>query len=513
MPLPSTTYDKATLTNPSADITDFTLAIDLKRMTSEWWSAVDTADPTKGRAAKESDESELACSWIDFDSSATSGILRVKWSGKLTASGTQELRVYPPVSSNDSYAAGASYGSNNAYDANWVEYFPGGISTGVISGITLSEQGGAGLVSSGIFGNAFVFDDALLQYMFAGGASAGGFSGYPVTIMAWSNFDAAGVQPTPFCVGGDTGFSDYIRLRRDGGNNKPQINFQSSVEDIGTGITLGEWAHTSLTVTSSDIEAFLNGTGTGTPTAHTQTWTELDVYSIGARYGNGGSVTHYMSGLVGECQVHSVERPNAWIEQEYTQTQSNSSFWGDWSNQIAATDSTPITVGNSRNTWGVTASMTDIPKFIKGNDINGVILTNRGWEKRLSGSDREKGLMEVLIAGKFAQKAIENQPPVIYQGMNPTTRKIIGTSGAELNPYLIEINDPDKILGADSVSVGTTSGLPNGLSVIKLSVDSPIEFFAISGIPTASGTGTANVVFQDGNSGQVTAMISYAIGG
>lgn len=119
MALPATTYDTATLVNPSSSLTDFALVVDLSRMSAAWWAAVDTTDGTKGRAAKDSGPTELACDWLDFDSVNETGWLRVKWSGTLASSGTQTLRVYPPQAANASVSASDTYGSNNAYNANY----------------------------------------------------------------------------------------------------------------------------------------------------------------------------------------------------------------------------------------------------------------------------------------------------------------------------------------------------------------------------------------------------------
>ena len=103
MALPATGYGTATISNPDGALTDFTLMIDLSRMHASWWAAVDTADGTKGRAAK-SDDTELATDWIDFNDSLETGWLRVKYTGTLSASGTQTIKIFPPVAANSSTA-------------------------------------------------------------------------------------------------------------------------------------------------------------------------------------------------------------------------------------------------------------------------------------------------------------------------------------------------------------------------------------------------------------------------
>ena len=124
MALPSTTYDTATVLNPSGALTDFTLMVDLSRMSSAWWSFAESTNARRGRAAKD-DGTELACDWIDYDHTGQTGWLRVKWSGTLATTGTQILRVYPPVAANSVQLSNAAFGSDNAYDADWRWYTPG----------------------------------------------------------------------------------------------------------------------------------------------------------------------------------------------------------------------------------------------------------------------------------------------------------------------------------------------------------------------------------------------------
>lgn len=167
-----------------------------------------------------------------------------------------------------------------------------------------------------------------------------------------------------------------------------------------------------------------------------------------------------------------------------------------------------ITYGTSPGSWGIIGDFTNAPKFIEGVRRNSLILTKRGWEQRLAGTDPSKCLMEVVVAGNFGIPSGSNQSPVHYTGDNPI-RLLTGVSSTAIVPYIIEINDPDKILGGDSVSVGATTGLPVGLSVVKLSLNSPMEVFAITGTPTEAATGNINITFSDTGGGSVMVSIPY----
>lgn len=117
-------HDLATIDNPSAALTDFTLIVDLSGMSADWWTANDSSDGTKGRAFKADGTTELACDWIDFDNTGETGLLRVKWSGTFASSGTQQLWIEPPLAANDSVAANGTYGSDNAYVATDEGHYP-----------------------------------------------------------------------------------------------------------------------------------------------------------------------------------------------------------------------------------------------------------------------------------------------------------------------------------------------------------------------------------------------------
>lgn len=330
MPLPATTYDTATATAPGSNQTDFTLLVDLSLMSSAWWAAVDTSDPTKGRAAKD-DETELAVDWVDFDDTAETGWARILWSGTLASAGSDVLRIYPPVSGNASVAAGDTYGQYNAYNSGWAGYWPLGdlnnrcAATGHLTAYNSPTSGIAGKV-----GEAYRLDDASSQYLM--NETEGPFlTDFPATIMCWARHnDFGATQPTPFCSGGNAS-EGYIRLRYNSGF-KPQASMSGGTfEDSGGSLSVDTWYHLCARLTSSEIEAFVDSVGSGSPTSHSTTWKNNSASVVGARRTN-TVMAHYMSGDVQECQMHGVERGDDWIAHEYNQSNDQSSFWGSWSN-------------------------------------------------------------------------------------------------------------------------------------------------------------------------------------
>ena len=346
MSLPSSTYDTATLVNPGSSLTDFTLIVDLSRMSAAWWAAVDTTDGTKGRAAKDSGPTELACDWIDFDSVNETGLLRVKWSGTLATSGTQTLRIYPPVAANASVSASDTYGSDNAYDSDWAAYWPLATDANdrTANGYDLTAQGGVTVGGvAGKLGAATDFDgsnDRLED------TSATPVDGYPCTYMCWFNSDALGGIPM---VSDDTGTNGSI-YRRFFNSNFPQAQERD-------GTTLGEGRTFAVTVSTgtwymqtgqfiSDVSRYgwTNKTKSSQNTTDADS-TGCDRFAIGGAIWNGG----YFNGKLQHSQIHSAARADDWVKYEYDQVDDQATFWGTWTNTpVAGGISIPVVMHHRR---------------------------------------------------------------------------------------------------------------------------------------------------------------------
>ena len=328
MALPSTTYDTAALVNPTISLTDFTLIVDLSRMSAAWWAAVDTSDGTKGRAAKDSGPTELACDWIDFDSVNETGLLRVKWSGTLSDTGTQTLRVYPPVAANASVSASDTYGSDNAYDADWAAYWPlHDLLDRTANSYDLTAQIAMGAIGgeSGKIGAATDFpgvNNGRLEY------TAGRIHDGPgATQIAWVNFDVANVASI---INAD-GVSGYQRLLYVAGGFNAQEWDGTTVasQSNSTTLTLGSWFMvTGQFVTTTSRFAWTNKNKAGPRLTNVSSLNESTQVGIGQNVGGGTAI----NGKMQHIQMHSAARADEWIEYEYDQTNNQSTFWGTWTN-------------------------------------------------------------------------------------------------------------------------------------------------------------------------------------
>jgi hypothetical protein len=326
MTLPSTGYATAAPDNPASALTDFSLWIDLSQMPVDWWTAVDTSDGTKGRAAVDSSGTELAVDWINFNDSTETGWLRVLWAGSLATSGTQTIRIYPPVAANASVAASDTYGRNNAYNSGWHGYWPvfSDANDRTANARNMTAEGGVtiGGSSAGPFGVATTFDGTD-DYLWTTSLHPGGST--PYTVMGWG-------QAGTVHIGGMIGQSNasdqatfYFRPRNSASGSR--------FTDIGyKEINLTDdtsWHLYSMRWDGSDI---LGKTDTGSNVTLAASSSSLHV-ATGGRLAIGriSPFTQYWLGDIAGAQVHQVARSDAWMDTEHAQTVDNSTFWTTWS--------------------------------------------------------------------------------------------------------------------------------------------------------------------------------------
>lgn len=341
MALPTTTYDTATVPNPSSALTDFTLMVDLSRMSAAWWAAVNTTQGRRGRAAKD-DGTELACDWIDFDSVGETGWLRVKWSGTLATSGTQTIRVYPPNTANSPQLSNADFGRYNAYDADWITYWTllgSDLTDRTANGFDLTADvaltiGGA----TGKFGAATDFAGAGRMVT----ASPTNFDhSDEFTIMCWAEGELGdglsawrGLYRRNMTAG-DIGFEQR------GGSDDLKIIGLGSPELRAGEFGPGTIRHHVGVIQASGNLRYDNNTLVGTGTATTTSATTGETAEMVV--GDGLTVTgRYWDGTIEQMSTHDVARSAAWIAHEYDQTNSQAAFFGTWANTpVAPSDDTP----------------------------------------------------------------------------------------------------------------------------------------------------------------------------
>jgi|GEM_PF-1367707 len=330
--IPSTGYATATISNPSTGLTDFTLMVDLSTLPADWWTAVDTSDGTKGRAAK-NDGTELAADWINFDNTGHTGWLRILWAGTLTSSGSQILKIYPPVSTNTSYGHADTYGSDNAYASHWVAYYTldeaVNNNTGGYIDRTRNARNATGVsmaitASAGKVGNAQNFDgtaDYIKYDNFTVDFTQG-------TILTWASTNANGTRT--FAEVSPAGTTNRILFYYIGTTLNAFVD-NANVATKASAISASTLANLGFTwnTATQGYELYVNGSAQnadlGVDKSLTTVARNITIGSYNSRS------NYFLSGYEDEVQIHSTALSTPWIAEEYSQTNNNATFWGTWS--------------------------------------------------------------------------------------------------------------------------------------------------------------------------------------
>jgi hypothetical protein len=336
----NSTYDEATVLNPSSAVTDFSLLVDLSRMSAAWWSAAENTNKRRMRFAK-GDGTEIAGHVIEYDHASRTGWARVKWSGTLAASGTQTLRVYPPVSTNDIYTDGNDYGKDNAYDASWLWYTPGDEMENVLEptqSLTAATNWTSNTSTFGKSTGSVQYDgvgsraDCYASYTHGSDL----VSDYPVYLSMWmwsdDLTDRSGLQ-YPALIGASYDTSrPYWTVTTSSADMRVLMDrvVAPNVRHSGTvGMVDDTWYMMGGRFTGSEVQSIHNGARIDTPTSHSESFDAgLDSVTIHPRY-------TCPLGYSCEVQVHTEDRSEAWTTEEFDQVDDQAAFWGTWENVAA----------------------------------------------------------------------------------------------------------------------------------------------------------------------------------
>jgi hypothetical protein len=338
-----TGYDEQSWTNPSSALTDFTGIIDISNLSASFGSNVqsDGADirVTKG------DDTELAYDLIDWDynSGSPTGVIRFLWSGTLSSSGTQNVRVWVGYTGGTAtaYSANETYGSDNAYDSNWEGYWPlssdfndrtangnDGVAASIGTGISLPTAGGV----TGKLGRATDLDNSMDSEDQARYISLGDvldFTAFPITLAGWARSDTA-----------NNGYAAIIARRM---TDDYQFHFRTGVDNLslltnngssasGLEMSANTWSHAVVSVDSSGEATFFLDESSET-VVDTRSISSLEVHAnIGYALHGGTDVTFgtAWNGALQHISAHSTDRSADWRALEYDQTNDNATFWGTW---------------------------------------------------------------------------------------------------------------------------------------------------------------------------------------
>ncbi len=329
MAIPTSGYDSATISNPTSALTDFTLIVDLSRMTSNWWSGCNTTTGGYGRACKSDGTTELACDFIDVNTTASTGLLRVKWTGTLASTGTQTIRVFPPNTANTLYSASDTYGSDNAYDSSWEAYYPlFDLNDRTSNSHDLTLEGDAARqTGTGYYGGEIDLDGTG-DYASTGDTFS--ITNYTVITTHKASWNYWG-GPVPQILrnGGSAidGISDnLITMRGDSYSGTPRVGVSDSTHRIGDS---SQWNFLASGISEASDDGFIYLNGSNLTVVHDGTFPMTAVDGI-IQLGSSSLDSYYATGLIGATSFHSTYRSSDWISEEYDQTNDNATFWGTW---------------------------------------------------------------------------------------------------------------------------------------------------------------------------------------
>ena len=334
MTIPSAGYDSATITNPSAALTDFSLLVDLSTMSVDWWADVNTSDGTRGRVST-SGGTELAVDWIDFDDSAETGFARVLWTGTLASSGTQILRIYSPNTRSAAVAAADTYGSDNAYKTTLEAYYPldGGSSADrTVNSLDLTDFNTPTTGVASQVGEGFNFNGSN-QYS---EIAASPVSALPITLSGWFKNDiGSSGSRCLFFYGDSSSSASWFSLEYNGSDIQSygRGTYAPTYTSSGTDYADGNWHHIvgiCFYTDRGNVSLYIDGSyvGGGAFSGSDIAIENFDTVSI-ARRGD-LSPGQYFDGTEDDLQIHSEILSAEWIAEEYAQGDNQSTFWGTW---------------------------------------------------------------------------------------------------------------------------------------------------------------------------------------
>jgi hypothetical protein len=371
----SGSYWKATKQIASTDnLTDFSFII--AELPSEFFTACTSTDGTKLRCSKDDGVTELAFDPIEFDTTTETIVLRVKWSGTITPTGTYTIRVYPALTGNVSYGVSDTYGQYNAYDSSNKGFYP------VVgdSGTNLTDRTSNQEIGTLNYGVSIV-DERL--YFTTSTAT--------VDIQSGKLLDGSSEFSVSFNINADSFSGDKRFVVFDSfAFNEPLIVWASSavLEVLVTtsDSTTGIWKPGKTLNAGTDYKIDITYDG-----ALLSVYSDsvlINTYAITGTLGVTGSTNYKLGyttlGLNGEMwdvALRTKGLSSAFVLHEYSQTSDNSAFWGTWTEVTGQTgieldaDSGSITVSGQEISATVDRNiLSETGSYVISGSDSGIIL-------------------------------------------------------------------------------------------------------------------------------------------
>ncbi len=429
---------------PTSSLTDFTLLVDLTQIPvarlTHLFNDANTSDGTRGRVSDLSNI-ELPFDWIDLTNQANPGFIRIKYTGTLPTTGTVGVIIYSPNTRNVAYSVSDTYGRQKTYKSEILGYYPDGGTTdrtsngrdgtayGGVSIGTLSGKVGAGSSYDGVNGYIEI-----------------GITPNVHSVSAWAKPADPSSTISSQTVIGTT--DDALVLGAYGSVARHLIansNYQYLYFNAGTWAA-DTWHMMSLTFGSTSY-SYLDGIQTDTNASSSTDLLLPKEWKFGSSYSS-----YFFEGGIQHIFLWSSQVSSELVNYEYSQTNRNDLFWGNWSD---------VTIGG-----GYTLDADAGTYLITGSDISLLhnrVLTAESGSYNIIGAD-----IEMSISSELAILAEAGHYEITGSDIDLIVNRVLN---AESGSYNITGGDIDLTVVADKI-INAESGNYNITgSDIELKID------------------------------------------
>lgn len=333
-----------------ADLTDFPVYLDLSDFDGTGLFANANSNGSDLRVVKSDGTTEVPIELVSYDAGATNGgELHFKASGTLSSTVNGTFYLYYGNSGASAYAASATYGAENVWDSNYVlvahlQEDPNNDSAGAIidstsygnDGTTSGTMTSADQVGGKLAGNSLDFDGSD-DYLNFGTSPLYEQSATEITVTAWSYVQASDFNSTYFGLLSTTsstsnpGFWVLIDDRAGSFQSTEGVTFanKTTVDQervrVSNVISTLDWYYIDSRYSSNTGRVFVNRGGTNSTTVNSTGDFNPANADLFAGQLTGG--TGRILGRIDEIRISKISRSDDWLDTEYNNQSSPSTFY------------------------------------------------------------------------------------------------------------------------------------------------------------------------------------------
>lgn len=398
-----------------ADLTDFPVYVDLSDLPSTFFDNVQS-DGGDIRVTKSDETTEVARQVVDIDTVGDTGQLHFEANGTLSSSSDTDFYIYYGNPGASEYAADATYGSENVWDANYLgvwhlEEDPSGTAPQLLdstsNGLDLTTAGtmtGGDSVAA-VIENGIDFDGSNDD---ARSSSNTGLTNTDSrTVSCWAKLTATAADADPVTGSGATGGGNMfnivtgvggngywsVRTGTSGGSGNDLSSTSSSSSDVSSFVFLvAKYNGTTLKLRRNDAEI---ATGSRTLTTSDGLF----------RLAEGPQATRNPPVVIDEVRLSDSHRSDEWNDAEYVNQNTPGTFYTVASEEEADIDwydtswlkRIKITVNSDE----VDADLTDFPVYVDLSELDSTFfddVKSDGGDIRMTKADGTTEVAREVVA-------------------------------------------------------------------------------------------------------------------